>query len=85
MIPLEIIGAVLATVGSITSVIGSLYNNLKHDHLTAMKIWGYGSNPLLLIWSIGLCFKIWDGGISGAALVLMYGIFTVTNLWGLKE
>ena len=83
MIPLETVGIILATTGSIISVIGSLYNNLWHNHLAAMKIWGYGSNPLLLIWSLGLCLHLWDGGLSGLALTIMYCIFTVTNIYGL--
>ena len=69
MIPLETFGVILATIGSIISVIGSLYNNLWHNHLAAMKIWGYGSNPLLLIWSLGLCLHLWDGGLSAALIV----------------
>ena len=85
MIPLETVGITLATTGSIISVIGSLYNNLWHNHLAAMKIWGYGSNPLLLIWSLGLCLHLWDGGLSGVALAAMYSIFTVTNIYGLLK
>ena len=85
MIPLETVGIILATTGSFISVIGSLYNNLWHNHLAAMKIWGYGSNPLLLIWSLGLCLHLWDGGLSGVALAIMYSIFTVTNIYGLLK
>ena len=83
--PAEFIGIFLATIGSIISVIGSLYNNLRRDHLTAMKIWGYGSNPILLIWSVGLCLKLWDGGLSGISLAVMYMIFSVSNIWGLLQ
>jgi hypothetical protein len=79
------IGIGLSIVGSIISVIASLYNNLKHDHQKAMVIWGYGSNPILLIWSAGLSLHLWDGGIEGIPLFGMYLIFTISNLYGLRK
>jgi hypothetical protein len=47
-----------------------------------MKIWGI-SNPMLLIWGLGYIQGLWDGSLSIWALVAMYLIFTVTNLYGL--
>jgi hypothetical protein len=82
---LDQIGIFLSIIGSVISVTGSLYNNLRHDHLAAMKIWGYGSNPILLVWAIGLSLHLWDGGVAGIPLVIMYGLFTLTNIYGLMK
>jgi hypothetical protein len=78
----EWIGTGLAIIGSTISIIGTLYNNLKLDHRTAMKIWA-ASNPILVVWSIGLAVGWWDGGLPGVALAVMYLVFAVTNFYGL--
>ena len=79
---LALIGTTLAISGSAISIIGTLYNNLLRQHYRAMCIWMI-SNILLLAWAWGMSEGWWDGGISGKALVVMYGIFTATNLYGL--
>ena len=76
------IGTDLAWMGAIISVIGTTFNNLYLDHLEAMLIWRF-SNLILLVWSIGLWRKWWDGGLAGLALVGMYSYYSVTNEWGL--
>ena len=81
---IEWLGFVLAVAGSIASVVGTLYNNLKHDHRKAMEIWGYYANPLLLVWAIGFCFNLWDSGLSGGAFVLLYSVNTISNWYGLR-
>jgi ABC-type xylose transport system permease subunit len=70
--------------GSILSVIGTLVNNLEHNHILAMRIWAW-SNPMLAVWAIGYLAGIWNGGVSVGALLGMYAIFTVTNWWGLRK
>ena len=80
---LEQIGVIISVVGSIVSIVCSVENNLFHRHLLAMQIWGYGSNPILLVWSVGLSLHLWDGGLSGLPLVGMYSAFTITNIYGL--
>lgn len=84
MINLSLIGPTLAILGSIISIIGALYNNLWHDHHGAME-WWMVSNVLLLVWATGLAAGIWNGGISGMALVVMYLIFAVSNWWGITH
>lgn len=76
------IGSALSIIGSIISIVGTCYNNLLHEHLRAMQVWML-SNIILLIWSIGNYLKWWDGGLSGLALAIMYGVFTSSNLYGL--
>lgn len=49
-----------------------------------MKIW-MTSNPILATWAMGYGLGIWNGGLSAAALAVMYTIFTVTNWYGLKR
>ena len=78
------IGTILAITGSILSVLGALINNLRHDHRRAMEIWTY-SNILLLVWAAGLSIGAWNGGLSGAALCVMYAVFMISNAWGLKK
>jgi hypothetical protein len=81
---IETIGLICAILGSILSIIGALTNNLYHDHRGAMEWWMY-SNVLLLIWCAGNLGELWNGGISVGAMMLMYLIFTVSNLYGLMK
>lgn len=78
------LGADLAVFGAVISCIGVIANNIQMDHILAMQVWRF-SNIILLGWAYGLYRKWWDGGISGAALVGMYGFYVVTNEWGLNH
>jgi hypothetical protein len=78
------IGADLAVLGTIVSCCGVAANNLYLDHTLAMQIWVF-SNIILGAWAFGLYKRYWDGGISGAALFLMYGFMLVTGVWGLMK
>lgn len=78
------IGPALAIAGSIVSIIGVWQNNIQHDHHGAMVTWGI-SNPVLLLWAIGMSQGWWNGGLSGMALAGLYGVFTVTNVYGLVK
>ena len=77
-----LIGTLLAVAGSAVSIAGACINNLWHRHRLAMQLWML-SNLLLLAWAVGYDFGWWDGGLSGKALVAMYAVFSVTNLYGL--
>jgi len=76
------IGADLAVVGAIISCFGVVSNNVLLNHVLAMQIWAI-SNPILFIWAFGLYRHWWHDGLSGAAVAIMYAIFTATNLYGL--
>jgi hypothetical protein len=39
------------------------------------------SNPLLLVWAVGGHNKWWEGGLSYAALIIMYITFTVSGVY----
>ena len=41
------------------------------------------SNILLLIWCVGDLAGLWNGGISVGAMMIMYLVFTTTNVYGL--
>lgn len=79
---MSFLGTLLATIGSCVSIYGTLVNNLKRNHIRAMEIWSI-SNVILLVWATGLSMDLWNGGLSGVALIIMYGVFTVSNQWGL--
>lgn len=81
---LETIGTLLAFIGAAFSITGALFNNLAYRHVTAMKIWMV-SNVLLLVWAIGYVLGLWNGALSGIALIVMYLIFSVTNLFALMR
>lgn len=81
---LILVGAFLAITGSFLSIGGTLLNNLWHLHRKAMFLWMI-SNPMLLLWAVGYLAGWWDGGISVSFLAVMYGIFTLTNWYGLKK
>lgn len=81
---IETIGYVLVIGGSIISIVGSLVNNLQHKHREAM-MWWMVSNPLLCAWAIGNVAGVWNGGISVSALAAMYGLYAITNLYGLTH
>jgi hypothetical protein len=77
------IGSVLAIGGSVLSLTGALINNLFLDHILAMMIWSF-SNPLYLIYFIGIDYKWWNGQhVSTRAVILSYSIFTISNFYGL--
>lgn len=80
----DLIGATLAIAGTIISCLGVVANNLILDHVMAMYVWRI-SNIILFFWAFGLWRKLWDGGISGAALCGMYAFFVITNEWGLEH
>jgi hypothetical protein len=82
VIPLEKVGSILAISGSTLSIIGALINNIWLDHIGAMGIWMF-SNILLLAWAWGYDKEYWNGGLSAKALVAMYLVFTVSNVYGL--
>ena len=79
----EWVGVSLVFVGTLLSIIGTLYNNIPLDHLTAMKFWMV-SNPMLLVWALGKLKGYWDGGVTISMLAVMYAVFTVTNWYGLQ-
>jgi len=79
---LQALGIFLVIAGSGFSILGTLLNNVYLAHRAAMLIWML-SNPLLLIWAVGYGLELWDGGLSAAALAMMYGIFAITNFYGL--
>lgn len=81
---LEYLGPVLAITGSILSIVGTLVNNLYLEHRWAMKVWAI-SNPILSVWALGVLWGYWNGGMSIAALLVMYLVFTVTNYYGLRR
>jgi hypothetical protein len=76
------LGNILAISGSILSVTGILVNNILLNHLLAMQLW-LASNPLLMIWSIGVMLKQWNGGLSIKAIAVMYFIAFVSGAYGL--
>lgn len=81
---ISVVGICLATGGSILSIIGTLINNLRHNHVGAMKIWGF-SNPMLATWAVGYLMGWWNGSLSVGAMLVMYLVFTITNWWGLMK
>jgi hypothetical protein len=74
------IGSILSIVGSAIGIIGTLINSLWLNHNLAILVWMI-SNPLLLVWAVGGHNKWWDGGLSYAALVIMYVVFTVSGVY----
>ena len=80
---LEIIGILLAVVGAIITIGGTIANNILLDHDLAMKIWRV-SNPMMFAWALGLLADWWNGGLSAGALMIMYLIFVITNEKGLS-
>ena len=81
---LSYIGTVLTLFGALVSCIGVYANNIMLDHILAMQIWRV-SNFILLVWSVGLWRKWWDGGIAGIPLIAMYAWYCCTNEWGLWQ
>ena len=78
----DTIGVILAVVGSIISITGTIVNNIWLYHTLAMGIWMI-SNPILFGWAYGSYKKWWNGGLSFEAVGCMYAIFTITNFYGL--
>ena len=78
----NIIGSALAVFGAISSIIGTIENNILLDHHTAMLLWAI-SNPVLFLWTMGVIKGKWHDGISMEALAVMYAFFFVTGIYGL--
>ena len=74
------IGSTISIVGSTIGTIGALVNSLWLNHNLAILIWMI-SNPILLIWAIGGHKKWWDGGLSYAALIVMYVAYTISGIY----
>jgi hypothetical protein len=81
---IEILGSALAIIGSLIACIGVHVNNQRHDHIRAMKLWGW-SNPMLCVWSVGWCLNLWDGAVPVAGLAVMYAYYSLSNRMGLKD
>jgi hypothetical protein len=81
-IDIKNIGLDLATVGTIISMIGVLYNNALLDHITAMWLW-VPSNTIFAIYFYGRANDLWDGGLSDTLLCLNYLVMLVSGVWGL--
>ena len=74
------IGSILSIVGSAICIIGTLVNTLWLNHNLAILVWMI-SNPILLIWAIGGHNKWWEGGLSYAALSIMYVTFILSGIY----
>jgi len=76
------LGLPIALAGTCISLYGVYLNNQKHDHHGAMMVW-FWSNPILTVYFVGQAVGFWNGGLSSAAMAVLYGVFTVSNLKGL--
>jgi len=45
-------------------------------------VW-FWSNPILTVYFVGQAVGFWNGGLSSAAMAVLYGVFTVSNWKGL--
>lgn len=77
------LGNILAISGSILSLFGALINNIFLSHTQAMMIWMV-SNPILLVYFVGMDMKLWNGShhLSNRAIICLYLVFTITNFYG---
>lgn len=75
-------GILLAAIGSIISIYGTIINNLVFNHVRAMIIWAF-SNTILMLWAFGQAFGFWNGGVSSVFLCSMYSVFTATNFYAM--
>jgi hypothetical protein len=75
-------GESLAVGGSLLSIYGTLENNIAYNHTFAMQIWMF-SNIILLIWAVGHVKGYWNGGLSVGSIAVMYGVFAISNFYGL--
>ena len=74
------IGSTISIVGSTIGTVGALVNSLWLNHNLAILVWMI-SNPILLVWAIGGHKKWWEGGLSYAALIIMYAAFTISGIY----
>jgi len=75
------IGWVLIVLGSGFGIIGGIINAINY-HDAAIDVWTI-SNFLLVLWAIGFIKGWWNKKISVEALVLMYAVFTVCNIYAI--
>jgi len=75
-------GAILAIAGTIFSIVGAYVNNIWIDPLLARQLWMI-SNPILLVWAIGLWKNWWKDVLGIKCVVGLYVFFTVTNAMSL--
>lgn len=78
------LGLDLTLAGLVVSVIGTLYNNILLDHLTAMLIWRW-SNILFATYFIGRWKCWWDGRVSDGLMAILYISYIITNELGLSK
>lgn len=78
------IGMVLAVTGSSLSLLGGVANNLLLNHVVAMQLWAI-SNPLLLLFIMGVYDGKWKNGIGLLFVGGSYAFFFVTGILGLMK
>jgi len=79
---IELIGSCIALCGALISVMGTVYNNVFLQHDTAMWVWRW-SNYCGWFWSVGFMLRFWTDGLAGAAWLLMYSVYIISNEYGL--
>lgn len=72
-------GYLIAIVGSIISVGGTIANNLLLNPVMARELW-LMSNPLLLVWCEGMERAWWTNGLGLRSIKWMYTFYTVTGI-----
>ena len=76
------IGLFLSISGTLISLYGVYLLNILHEWKRAMLAWAV-SNPVLLAYFCGSALGIWDGQLPLACMVVLYGVFTATNWYGI--
>lgn len=76
------IGFIIAFVASLIALYGVYLFNQKQDYTAANVYWGFGSNPLFVIYFAGRVMQFWDGGLGDIAMLLYFALMTLSSWCG---
>lgn len=76
------VGLPIAVIGCLISIYGVYILNQRHDWRGAQRMWMW-SNPIFVLYFAGQTIGYWNGGLSSAAMAILYLVMTVSNLHGM--
>ena len=76
------IGLILATAASIIALVGVYLFNQKKNYLAANIVWGFGSNPLFVLYFFGRVMHWWNGGLGDVAMLVYFSLMMGSSWLG---
>ena len=76
------IGLILALLASCIALYGVYLFNQRRDYTAANVWWGFGSNPLFVIYFAGRVLHWWNGSLGDIAMLVYFALMTASSWCG---